>query len=201
MLGLAGCGPLMVTRTTPHPNLVSAPERTPAQLTFSDAILDGFAIPETGTVRTVQVTGWRGTLEDAFQSAFPSGGVSGLTLELVSTELTFTPLAMDSTGTTRAVKAVIRFRARLLSEGTEIAVVAGTAEAREAITSPSTAEMTRSAGQAVEAMFEAIAAEIMLPSPVVAAPEPAAVEATPAEATPAEAAPVAAPSRPRTRRR
>ncbi len=168
---LGGCGPLIVMQATPRPNVALSADRVPAALRLADAIPDQFVIPGTASVREIHVSSWRSTLQAGFDAAFPNRAPQG-GLEILSVELSFAPLAMDSTGTTRAVAATIRYRARLVgADGSELGLVAETVRAREAITNPASPEMTRSAGQAVEAMYEHIASTL-LSQPTSSTPDP-----------------------------
>jgi hypothetical protein len=161
LAGPTGCGPLVVQRASPKPNVAVELDRAPSSLAFGDEVQSSFTVPETGAVREIKVTDWRATLQEGFDAAFSGGGREDRQLRLERTELSFTPLAMDSGGTTRAVAAQIRFLAQMTdAPGATIFQVADTVRARDAITSPGAAETTRSAGQAVEAMYERIAAAL-----------------------------------------
>jgi hypothetical protein len=161
VFGLAGCWHLAVGPAAPRPNVMLAQDKTPAALVLDPGIADTFVIPGTGSVNSVPVRGWRGTLEAGFRSAFPPGSPTGRKLELIEAELTFAPAAVGFGGTA-AVRANIRFKARVLdASGKEIGVLAGNAAAREANVSASEAGMTDNASKAVEALYEVLATELL----------------------------------------
>jgi hypothetical protein len=162
-VGLAGCWHLAVGPAAPRPNVMLAQDKTPAALVLDPGIPDVFVIPGTGSVNKVPVRGWRGTLEAGYRSAFPAGS-TGRTLELIEAELTFAPAAVGFGGTA-AVRATIRFKARVQdASGKEIGVLAGNVAAREANVSASEAGMTDNASKAVEALYEALATELLAKS-------------------------------------
>jgi hypothetical protein len=113
LAALTGCWHLAVGPAAPRPNVMLAQDKTPAALLLDPGIPDAFVIPGTGSVNSVPVRGWRGTLEAGFRSAFPPGSPTGRTLELIEAELTFAPAAVGFGGTA-AVRATIRFKARVL---------------------------------------------------------------------------------------
>jgi hypothetical protein len=157
---IAGCANLTVGPSSPRPNVVVAPDKTPAALVLASAIAGDFVIPATASVNAVPVHGWRQTLEAGFHTAFPSSS-NGRKLELLQAELTFSPAAVSEVGTA-AVFATIRFKARVLdSSDKELGVLAGTVKAREANVSPSEAGMTENASKAVEALYEMLTAELL----------------------------------------
>jgi len=137
-----------------------AAARSPSALQLDASILDAYTIPSTASVNAVPVTGWRGTLESGFHSAFP-GASSGRTLQLLQAELSFGAAAVGMGGTA-AVRASIRFKARLLdASGKELGAVAGTADAHDANTSASEGGMTANASEAVEALYEMLTNEFI----------------------------------------
>lgn len=157
MLLATGCV-LNVGPASPHPNVMVHASEAPAALVLAPTIAESFVIPGTGSINQVNVTGWRTTLETGFHNAFPAESGSGRQLELLQAELGFSPRAVGRGGTA-AVSANIRFKARLVSRsGEELGVLAGTAQAREAITRPS--GMTDNASKAVEAMYEMLTEEL-----------------------------------------
>jgi hypothetical protein len=157
----AGCVPLSVGPGSPRPNVIVAPDKVPAAIVLDPAIRDEFVIPGTGSVRDVTVRSWRTTLTTGYQNAFPTAGGSGRRLVLLKADLSFGPAAVSSSGTS-AVVAAIRYQARLLdSSGNELGAIAGNAEAREVNTSPREAAMTDNASKAVDALYEALAANLL----------------------------------------
>jgi len=144
----------------PRPNVMVAPDKTPAALVLAAGIADSFVIQATGSVHEVPVRAWRQTLEAGFHSAFPSGSAERK-LELLNADLAFSPAAV-SHGATAAVVATIRFKARVLDASDKpLAAIAGTVEAREAAVTPSEAAMTDNASKAVEALYEKLTAELL----------------------------------------
>jgi hypothetical protein len=141
--------------------VIVAPEKLPAAIVLDPAIRDEFVIPGTGSVRQVTVRSWRTTLTAGYQSAFLTAGSSGRRLLLLKADLSFGPAAVSSAGTA-AVFAAIRYQAKLLdSSGNELGAIAGNAQAREANTSVREAAMTDNASKAVEALYEALAADLL----------------------------------------
>jgi hypothetical protein len=158
---LTGCWDLSVGPATPKPNVMLAQSQTPSQLVLASSIQDAFTIPSSGSVNSVPVSGWRSTLEYGFHSAFPTGSPDGRRLELLLAELAFGAAGVGMGGTA-AVRASIRFKARLLDRsGGELAVLAGTAIARDANTSASPEGMTANASQAVEVLYEKLATDLL----------------------------------------
>lgn len=159
----AGCRPnLTVVPTTPKPNVALSADSAPAALKLADSVKDEFSTTEEGGVMAVPVKGWRSTLTKGFESAFNPSGKEGRTLEILMADLSFAPAAVAANHNVVAVRAQIRFKARLLAaDGTELGIVAGTAEARDANTSPSSETMTANAAQAVETMYEGLTSELI----------------------------------------
>lgn len=160
----AGCGRPNVTvvPTTPKPNVAVSADSAPAALKLHDSIKDDFTTSEDGGVMAVPVKGWRSTLTNGFESAFSPSGKQGRTLEILSADLSFAPAAVAANHNVVAVRAQIRYKARLLSEdGSELGIIAGTADARDANSSPKSETMTSNAAQAVEAMYEALTVELI----------------------------------------
>jgi hypothetical protein len=159
----AGCGNLRVNAATPHPNVDLPAALSPKKLELAPAIADAFVIPKTDAVNQVPVTGWRTTLARGFESGFKDSA-SQLVLQLREADLSFGPAALGRGGTA-AVRARIRFKSSLLdASGKEVGRVFGEVEARDAATSPTPEAMTANASQAVEAMYEAIAAKLAGPA-------------------------------------
>ncbi len=159
-LSLFACAGGAIGPAAPRPNVVVAPGTAPASLALGSAVLDAFETPAGAGIVSVNVTGWRGTLTTAFQNAFNGVASGGLTLELMETELSFSPAAVNGNGSTVAAVAGIRFKARLLSaDGQEVAALAGTVHARDPITS--NGQMTANASQAVEALYETLVRELI----------------------------------------
>ena len=160
VLSVGGCS-LAVGPGSPRPNVMIAADKTPSTLVLGNDVRDAYSIPGHGSMKEVDVRGWRGTLERGFQSGFP-GGNSGRKLELIAAELSFSPAAVSGTAGTSAVFAAIRFKARLLdASGAEVGVLAGTASSGEANASPSEEGMTDSASKAVSAMYEQLSTELL----------------------------------------
>jgi len=90
-----------------------------------------------------------------------SGGSSHRSLRLRLVQLSFSPVALGPGGTA-AVRATIRFKASVLDEnGEEVERESGEVSARDAATRPTPEAITANASQAVEAMYETIAAKIV----------------------------------------
>jgi len=160
-LFVSACWNLSVGPSSPRPNILLTADKTPARLVMGPAVKNEFTIPDTASVNEVPVRGWRVTLEYGFRNAFPQA-TSGRTLELIEAELSFGPAAVGRGGTA-AVVGAIRFKARVLdASGAEVGALAGTATAREANTSASEEGMTRNAQLAVEALYEKVAAELLI---------------------------------------
>jgi hypothetical protein len=156
----AGCVGLSVGPVVPRPNVMVSAEDVPEILVLAPAIVDDFVVPPTVSIGAVSVRGWRRTLIAAYQNAFPRGedSGSGRQLELLSAELSFGRAVSDNA----AVIGMIRFKARVLdAAGKELGNFAGTAKAREVITSWSEVGMTDNASQAVEALYETLATELL----------------------------------------
>jgi hypothetical protein len=164
---LAGCV-LNVGPSSPRPNVMIRASDAPTELTLAPNIQESYVIPRSASINQVNVTGWRTTLEAGFHNAFPSGDAqSGKRLEILEADLSFSPRAVGEGGTA-AVSANIRFKARLVGpSGEELGALAGTAQAREAITNVN--GTTDNASKAVEAMYELLVAKLATPSAV---PEP-----------------------------
>ena len=159
---VTACGPLKVGPATPRPNVVVAQANTPSVVLIAPGVPDQFVIPEANGIRSVNVRGWRGTLQAAFHNAFPSGGPNGRKLELVSVELSFAPAAVSAHYGVAAIIAQIRYKVRLLdASGQELGAAAGTVEAREASVSAKEEAMTNNAAKAVEALYEKVTAELL----------------------------------------
>jgi len=159
---VASCGNLSGGPAAPRPNVIVSAENAPANIVVGPAVLDDFVVPATGSVRAVSVRGWRRTLTAGYQSALPTAGSSGRQLELISADLSFAPAAVSAQFGTAAVIGAIRFKARLLdATGKELGSFAGTAQAREANASASEAGMTDNASKTVEALYEALATELL----------------------------------------
>jgi hypothetical protein len=160
-VSLCACSNLAVGPSSPRPNILLTADKTPARLVMGPAIKNDLTIADTASVNEVPVRGWRVTLEYGFRNAFPRAE-SGRTLELIEAELSFGPAAVGPGGTA-AVVAHVRFKARVTdAAGAEVAALAGTATAREANTSASEEGMTRNAQLAVEALYEKLAAELLI---------------------------------------
>jgi hypothetical protein len=155
----AACGNLRVNAASPRPNVDLPAAISPVKLDLDPAIVDEFVIPKTDAVNQVPVTGWRSTLSKGFENGF-KGGSSTFVLQLREADLSFGPAAIGPGGTA-AVRARIRFKSSIVdASGKELARVGGEVVARDAATSPSPEGMTANASEAVEAMYEGIAAKI-----------------------------------------
>ncbi|HEX8796202.1 MAG TPA: hypothetical protein VF765_34870 [Polyangiaceae bacterium] len=151
---------LRVDPASPRPNVDLPAAGAPSRLKLGDSIVDQFVIPKSDSVNAVPVSGWRTTLSRGFDSGF-KGGTSGLVLQIREAELTFAPAALRG-GITSAARARIRYKASLLDpSGKELARLSGDADAHDAITQPQPSAMTANAAQAVEAMYETIAAKLV----------------------------------------
>ena len=162
-VSVTACGNLRVDPASPRPNVDLPAAISPAKLTLDPSIQDSFVIPKTGSVNEVPVSGWRTTLTRGFEAGY-KGGSTGLVLVLREAELTFGPAAIGSGGTA-AVRARIRFKSSVENAaGKEVGRITGEVMARDAATSPTPEAMTANAAQAVEALYEGIAAKIAEPA-------------------------------------
>lgn len=151
---------LRVDPASPRPNVDLPAAAAPSKLQLDDSIVDQFVIPKSDSVNAVPVSGWRSTLTHGFESGF-KGGTSGLVLQIREADLTFAPAALIG-GVTAAARARIRYKASLLDpSGKEIARLSGDADAHDVATRPQPSALTANAAQAVEAMYEAIAAALV----------------------------------------
>jgi len=151
---------LRVDPAAPRPNVDLPAAEAPSKLQIDDSIVDQFVIPKSDSVNAVPVSGWRSTLTRGFESGF-KGGSSGLVLQIREAELTFAPAALVG-GVTAAARARIRYKASLLDpSGKELVRLSGDADAHDAVTQPQPPALTANAAQAVEAMYEKIAAELV----------------------------------------
>ena len=147
---------------SPRPNVDLPAGISPTKLDLDASIADAFVIPKTDAVNQVPVTGWRTTLTRGFDSGF-KGSSTQLVLQLREADLSFGPAALY-TGGTAAVYARVRFKSSVIDgAGKEVQRIAGEVVARDAATSPTPEAMTANASQAVEAMYESIAAKIAEP--------------------------------------
>lgn len=144
----------------PQPNIALSAELAPSELKIDSSVPNEFKTPPSSGMMEFPVHDWHQTLTNGFQSAF-SDASSGHQLQLLLADLSFAPNAVTAQGQVRAVRAQIRFKARLVSQtGEELAVIAGTVESREANTQGSDDAMTLNAAYAVESLYEAIAAKL-----------------------------------------
>lgn len=160
LVALSACVPnLRVDPASPRPNVDLPAAVSPSKLELDESIADQFVIPKSDSINAVPVSGWRTTLTRGFDSGF-KGGTSGLVLQIREADLTFSPAALRG-GITSAARARIRFKASILDpSGKELARVSGDADAHDAATQPQPPAMTANAAQAVEAMYEGIAAKL-----------------------------------------
>jgi hypothetical protein len=158
----SGCAQLAVGPANPRPNVMMAAGSAPAELRLDESVRDEYVIPGNGSIGEVPVTGWRNTLTRGFRNAFTASEASGPKLQLINADLSFSPAAVSGAGTTVAVTATIRFRARLVdASGAELGALAGTVHAREATASATPQGMTDNAAKAVEALYEELAAKLV----------------------------------------
>lgn len=152
----------------PKPNVMVRPDIAPSRLVVDASVKDSFVISHPGAYLDVHVTGWRQSLQNGFGNAFPAGATSGRTLELLQANLSFAPAAASTWGVA-AVVAMIRFKARLVDRtGTEVASLAGTAQARELLptpTGPADEALARNAAEAIEALYEQLSERLIAPPP------------------------------------
>ncbi|HEX7604662.1 MAG TPA: hypothetical protein VF316_23750 [Polyangiaceae bacterium] len=157
---VAGCVPLTVGPSSPRPNVMVAADKTASKQVLGPLVQSEFVVPGNGSVDEVTVTGWRQTLDTGFRNAWPTSRPNGRTLEILDTELSFAPAAVTVRGGAVAVRAQIRYKARLLDgTGQEIGVAAGTVEAREATGSVN--GMTDNAAKAVESLYEKLSTDLL----------------------------------------
>lgn len=155
---LAGCQ-LQVGPSSPRPNVMVATDKQPTRLKLTNNIRDTFRTPHTASVRSVSVTGWRGTLHRGFVNAFRDRRAGGRTLEVRMAELSYAPAAVGSHGTA-AVVTHIRFQARLLdASGSVLGGLAGTVRASRAATHIN--DLTNNTRLAVEALYEHLTAKLL----------------------------------------
>ena len=166
-LYVAGCT-LTVTAAQPRPNIALAPRPEKLSLKLGPDVKDQYRVPPQQGLQAVNVAGWNSTLQTGFDSAFGSlfqGSGEGLVLSIDRADLVVTPAAVGTYGVA-AVRAQVTYRAQLMSEsGNVIAISAATAESKGTTASPSQADMTRLAGDAVESMYELIAKELFQTPP------------------------------------
>jgi hypothetical protein len=189
---LGGCT-LSVTASRPRPNIAlsARPEKLTLQLEHD--VRDRYQVPAQQGIKPIDVNDWHVSLRSGFDAAFRNtfqGSGDPLVLSIERADLVLTPSAVgvQSMRTTRvsrrsrvqrttvqtgvtAVRARITYRAQLLDRsGKVLATSAATAESKGSTTVASEEEMTRLSGDAIETMYEMIAADLFKTAPAAAPP-------------------------------
>jgi hypothetical protein len=179
---LGGCT-LSVTASQPRPNIALSARTEKLSLQLKDNVRDKYQVPAQQGIKSINVNDWHVSLRSGFDAAFRGafqGSGDPLVLTIERADLVLTPSAVGvqsmrtrrvsrrsrvqrttvQTGVT-AVRAQITFRARLLDKnGKVLGTSASTAESKGSTTVASEEEMTRLSGDAIETMYEMIAADL-----------------------------------------
>jgi hypothetical protein len=179
---LGGCT-LSVTASQPRPNIALSARAEKLTLQLKDNVRDTYQVPAQQGIKPINVNDWHVSLRAGFDAAFKNsfqGSGDQLVLSIERADLVLTPSAVgvQSMRTRRvsrrsrvqrttvqsgvtAVRAQVTYRAQLLDKnGKVIGMSAATAESKGSTTVASEEEMTRLSGDAIETMYEMIAADL-----------------------------------------
>lgn len=167
---------LFVTRADPSPNVALVQSKARLALRIEPDVPDTYVHPRTSGIGPTDVKQWHETLQAGFEQGIaPSfaapGAGADFVLVLKKAELAMVPAAVSGDGYVVSGRAQVRFQAQLLdATGQPVRAVSGTVESK---TSSSRMEdATLLAGDAVEGMYEEIAAKLLQDLPAQSAPAP-----------------------------
>jgi hypothetical protein len=161
---LCACaGTIAVKTGNPRPNINLGKSDQKMKLDLAEGVRDAFKQPGSNTMAPFEMTGWRGTLKNAFKNSFGNfyavvDDGADVTLQVEEAELSFVPAAVEQGGNTVAIRAQVRYRANVVdATGAVVKRLAGTVESKQAVSDRDA--VGRAADSAVETMFETIANE------------------------------------------
>jgi len=166
-----GCA-ATVLQANPRPN-IDLPQNTASfALALNESVQDQYQTEILGK-RAVNVSEWRQTLQNGFDSGFGSAfnlaeGKADLTLQVNEAVLSFAPTAVGNLGSVKAVEAQIRYKARLVdAQGQVLRRSTGTVSSKKSIAEEE--EATSAAADAVESLYEKISHDFFSDAPAPAA--------------------------------
>ena len=163
-VSLVACSSTVVLeQVAPEPNINQDHGSTTISLRIEKGVRDTYVQDGTPSMIGVEVRDWHKSLRSAFRHSFrrsipTMGNHPDLTIRLLKAEFSIVPAAVTSGGQAAAVRGSIRYQANLVArDGTVVRRIANTAFSKRGFSER--AQVSVAAADAIETMFEEIAAE------------------------------------------